>query len=91
MYEHGTCLKTYPKLRETLKRLGAAHTLAVVTSNPVLAAGKTLEVLALWGSLSGIVGLDTCLVSKPHAAPFLKAATLCGVSPSVCVPVGGSL
>ncbi|MDR2798844.1 MAG: HAD family hydrolase [Treponema sp.] len=88
LYEPGVYLKADPKLWETLKRLGAAHALAVVTNNPVLVARKTLAALGVKDLFQGIVGLDTCLVSKPHAAPFLKAAALCGVSPLACVSVG---
>jgi phosphoglycolate phosphatase/putative hydrolase of the HAD superfamily len=39
----------------------------------------------LFGAL---VGLDTCGVSKPHEAPFLRAAEILGVSPAACVSVG---
>ncbi|MDR2633537.1 MAG: HAD hydrolase-like protein [Treponema sp.] len=44
--------------------------------------------LGLGDLFQGIAGLDTCLVSKPHAAPYLKAAALCGVSPGACVSIG---
>jgi phosphoglycolate phosphatase/putative hydrolase of the HAD superfamily len=62
--------------------------LAVVTNNPVLIARKTLAVLGVEDCFSAVVGLDTCLVSKPHEAPFLKATALCGASPETCVAVG---
>ncbi|MDR2394466.1 MAG: HAD family hydrolase [Treponema sp.] len=88
LYEPEVYLKADPKLRETLKRLGATHVLAVVTNNPVLVARKPLAALGVEDRFQGIVGLDTCLVSKPHAAPFLKAVELCGVSPWACVSVG---
>ncbi|MDR0722052.1 MAG: HAD family hydrolase [Treponema sp.] len=88
LYEPGAYLKADPKLWETLNRLGAAHALVVVTNNPVLVARKTLAALGVGDLFQWIIGLDTCLVSKPHAAPFLKAAALCHVSPSACVSVG---
>ncbi|MDR3114315.1 MAG: HAD family hydrolase [Treponema sp.] len=88
LYEPGVYLKADPKLGETLKRLGAVYALALVTNNPVLVARKTLAALGVGECFQGIVGLDTCLVSKPHTAPFLKAAALCRVSPSACVSVG---
>lgn len=88
LYDPGAYLKADPRLRETLRVLRSSYTLAVVTNNPVLVAGKTLSVLGVGDLFSAIVGLDTCTVSKPHKAPFLKAAALCGASPQTCVAVG---
>jgi phosphoglycolate phosphatase/putative hydrolase of the HAD superfamily len=88
LYEPALYLKKDPKLRDTLKTLAASFSLAVVTNNPVLVACKTLAVLGVEDLFGILVGLDTCGVSKPHAAPFLKAAELLGVSPEACVSIG---
>jgi phosphoglycolate phosphatase/putative hydrolase of the HAD superfamily len=90
LYEPARYLKRDPKLRETLQALAAscAISMAVVTNNPVLVARKTLAVLGITDIFGVIVGLDTCGVSKPHAAPFLTAAELVGASPETCVSVG---
>jgi phosphoglycolate phosphatase/putative hydrolase of the HAD superfamily len=74
LYEPGRYLTADPKLRETLTGLQAK--LAVVTNNPVLIARKTLAVLGVEDCFSAVVGLDTCLESKPHEAHFFKATTL---------------
>jgi phosphoglycolate phosphatase/putative hydrolase of the HAD superfamily len=88
LYDPAHYLKADPRLRETLTLLQASCRLAVVTNNPVLVARKTLAVLGVEDCFSAIVGLDTCMVSKPHEAPFLKAADLCGALPETCVAVG---
>jgi phosphoglycolate phosphatase/putative hydrolase of the HAD superfamily len=88
LYDPARYLTADPKLQETLKGLQASCRLAVVTNNPVLVARKTLAALGVEDCFSAIVGLDTCMVSKPHEGPFLKAAALCGASPETCVAVG---
>jgi phosphoglycolate phosphatase/putative hydrolase of the HAD superfamily len=35
-----------------------------------------------------VVGLDTCGVSKPHEAPFIKTAELLGLPLNACVSIG---
>lgn len=81
-------LREDPKLRERLVSLRAFAGLAVVTNNPVLVARKTLTALGVIDCFSAVVGLDTCGVSKPHPAPFLKAAELLGAHPASCVSIG---
>ncbi|MDR0387705.1 MAG: HAD family hydrolase [Treponema sp.] len=88
LYEPALYLKKDPKLRNTLTALAGSFSLAVVTNNPVLVARKTLAALGVEDLFGVLVGLDTCGVSKPHAAPFLKAAELLGVSPETCVSIG---
>lgn len=88
LFEPARFLKGDPKLRETLTALAASFSLGVVTNNPVLVARKTLAVLGVEDLFSVLVGLDTCGVSKPHAAPFLKGAELLGASPEACVSIG---
>jgi phosphoglycolate phosphatase/putative hydrolase of the HAD superfamily len=95
LYEPADYLSPDPRLREALLALAASLSgssgrvpLVVVTNNPVLVAQKTLGVLGVADLFAAIVGLDTCGVSKPHSAPFLKAAELTGVEPAGCVSVG---
>jgi phosphoglycolate phosphatase/putative hydrolase of the HAD superfamily len=90
LYEPEVYLKADPVLRETLRLLTNDRSLAlgVVTNNPCLVARKTLAVLGVGDLFPVIVGLDTCMVSKPHQAPFLKAAELLGAPPEECVSIG---
>jgi phosphoglycolate phosphatase/putative hydrolase of the HAD superfamily len=86
LYTPESFLKPDPRLREALERLRPG--LAVVTNNPVSIARRTLACLGIADLFQVIVGLDTCKVSKPHEAPFLKAAELIGAAPVSCVSVG---
>jgi phosphoglycolate phosphatase/putative hydrolase of the HAD superfamily len=88
LIEPGRYLKADPKLREALGALAASFPLALVTNNPVLVARKTLSALGAEDLFRTIVGMDTCGVSKPHPAPFLKAAESLGLPPPVCVSIG---
>jgi len=76
------------KLRSALGLLSRRVALAVVTNNPFSVAVRTLCALGVEDLFHVIVGLDTCGVSKPHKAPFLKAAELCGIAAEHCVSVG---
>jgi phosphoglycolate phosphatase/putative hydrolase of the HAD superfamily len=82
-----------PRLRETLLRLSGegpcpVFRLAVVTNNPVSVARRTLRCLGVEDCFSVIAGLDTCMVSKPHRAPFQRASESLGLSPARCVSIG---
>ncbi|MDR0601393.1 MAG: HAD family hydrolase [Treponema sp.] len=88
LYEPERYLAPDPVLRLSLEELSSRYRLAVVTNNPLSIAERTLACLAVRDLFDVIVGLDTCFVSKPHREPFLKAAELLGVSPSLCVSVG---
>jgi phosphoglycolate phosphatase/putative hydrolase of the HAD superfamily len=88
LLEPGDFLGEDPKLRETLNTLRADYALALVTNNPVLVARKTLRALGVEELFPVIVGMDTCKVSKPHRAPYLKAAELLGLDPPGCVSIG---
>jgi phosphoglycolate phosphatase/putative hydrolase of the HAD superfamily len=88
LYEPARFLKKDPELRETLTALGGSFSLAVVTNNPVLVARKTLAALGVEDLFGAVVGLDTCGVSKPHMAPFLKGAERLGAPPEACVSIG---
>ncbi|GHU79066.1 haloacid dehalogenase [Spirochaetia bacterium] len=88
LYEPERYLAFDPKLRETLARLAVPYKLAVVTNNPVSVARRTLACLGVDDLIPLIVGLDTCKVSKPHEAPFRRAAELCGAPVPSCVSIG---
>jgi phosphoglycolate phosphatase/putative hydrolase of the HAD superfamily len=88
LYEPSRYLKPDPLLRKTLKLLASAFSFALVTNNPVLVAQKTLAALDIGDLFSIIVGLDTCRVSKPHTAPFLKAVETLGVPAGECIALG---
>jgi phosphoglycolate phosphatase/putative hydrolase of the HAD superfamily len=93
LYEPERYLSEDKKLRITLEKLAAPHPagrsrLAVITNNPVSVARRTLAALGIGEYFTALVGLDTCGVSKPHEAPFLKAAELCGACAADCLSVG---
>jgi phosphoglycolate phosphatase/putative hydrolase of the HAD superfamily len=93
LYQPERYLREDPRLRETLLRLvgeGAVpfFFLAVVTNNPVSIARRTLRCLGVEDCFSVIIGLDTCMVSKPHRLPFQRAAESLGLSPVRCVSIG---
>jgi phosphoglycolate phosphatase/putative hydrolase of the HAD superfamily len=88
LYEPEKYLRADPALRSALEGLSSRYKLALVTNNPLSIAERTLVCLSVRDLFFVIVGLDTCLVSKPHEAPFLKAAELLGFPPSECVSVG---
>jgi phosphoglycolate phosphatase/putative hydrolase of the HAD superfamily len=88
LYEPERYLRPDRKLRASLNALAPSFGLAVVTNNPVSVARRTLACLGVEDFFRVIVGLDTCGVSKPHEAPFRRAAGLLGVPPAACVSVG---
>jgi phosphoglycolate phosphatase/putative hydrolase of the HAD superfamily len=88
LYEPERYLGPDRKLRFSLNALAPLFALAVVTNNPVSIARRTLARLGVEDLFKVIVGLDTCGVSKPHEAPFRRAAELLGVPLTACVSVG---
>ncbi len=86
------------QLIETLKNLQSKYQLICVTNNPVLPARKTLEAIGISDFFPEIVGLDTCLKSKPAIEPFQTAVEwlfksacdrgLEGISAENCLAVG---
>jgi phosphoglycolate phosphatase/putative hydrolase of the HAD superfamily len=88
LYRPEAYLAADTRLRTALAALAVRFRLAVVTNNPVSVAGRTLAVLGVGDLFTAVVGLDTCGVSKPHEAPFRKAAELCGSAAAGCVSVG---
>ena len=88
LYEPERYLARDPRLRSTLEQLAACYALALVTNNPVSIAKRTLAALGVADVIPALVGLDTSGVSKPHEAPFRRAADLCRAAPEACVSVG---
>lgn len=76
------------KLIKTLGELQKKFKLICVTNNPVLPARKTLEAIGVSEFFPEIVGLDTCLKSKPALEPFERAVELLGCSTENCLAVG---
>lgn len=78
----------------TLKNLQSKYQLICVTNNPVLPARKTLEAIGISDFFPEIVGLDTCLKSKPALAPFktavewLSKSSEAGVKAENCLAIG---
>jgi phosphoglycolate phosphatase/putative hydrolase of the HAD superfamily len=88
IYEPERFITKDKKLGETLAELSRLFILGVVTNNPVLVARKTLAALGVEGRLPILVGLDTCMVAKPHKTPFIKFAELANVPAGTCVSIG---
>jgi phosphoglycolate phosphatase/putative hydrolase of the HAD superfamily len=88
LIEPGRYVGEDPELRKTLLALGRSVPLALVTNNPALVVRKTLACLGVSGLFVAELGLDTCGISKPHQAPYLKAVELLSVSPEACVSIG---
>jgi phosphoglycolate phosphatase/putative hydrolase of the HAD superfamily len=88
LYEPSRYLKADPVLGKTLDVLASSFSFALVTNNPVSVARKTLAVLGVAEFFTIMVGLDTCKVSKPHRAPFLKAREALGIPAGECIALG---
>ena len=78
------------QLIETLKILQSKYKLICVTNNPVLPARKTLDAIGVSEFFPDIVGLDTCLKSKPALEPFQTAVERLGegIKAENCLAVG---
>jgi phosphoglycolate phosphatase/putative hydrolase of the HAD superfamily len=76
------------RLKETLEKLSGNYFLGLVTNNPVLVALKTITALGVAEYFPIIVGLDTCMISKPDEKPFLKFLELSKTASETCVSIG---
>ena len=76
------------RLIETLCQLSKSFNLICVTNNPVFTARKTLDAIGISDFFPQIVGLDTCLKSKPALEPFQKACELTQTRPNQCIAIG---
>jgi phosphoglycolate phosphatase/putative hydrolase of the HAD superfamily len=76
------------ELRKAMLLLAARFSLGLYTNNPVLVARKTLACLGVEDCFPVIVGLDTCLVSKPNELSLRKTVELLGTDITSCVSIG---
>lgn len=81
-------LERDPRLARALEALRTRGPLAVVTNNPVAVAGRILETLGVAELFDEVIGLDTCMKSKPHRDIFLGACARIGRKPDECVSIG---
>ena len=76
------------RLIQTLRQLSKSFKLICVTNNPVFTARKTLDAIGISEFFPQIVGLDTCLKSKPALEPFEEACRILQVAPKECIAIG---
>ena len=88
LMEPADFLKRDEKLRTTLETLSQKFKLICVTNNPVFTARKTLDAIGISEFFPEIVGLDTCLKSKPAVEPFMKACEITQTQPQNCIAIG---
>ena len=88
LMEPADFLKRDEQLIQTLSVLSKSFNLICVTNNPVFTARKTLDAIGISEFFPEIVGLDTCLKSKPALEPFEKACELTDTAPQDCIAIG---
>ena len=88
LYRPEEFLRKDEKLRKTLLRLATRFSLGLYTNNPVRVARKTLACLGVEDRFPVIVGLDTCLVSKPNELSLRRTVELLGVDMANCISIG---
>ncbi|MGI5173800.1 HAD family hydrolase [Treponema sp. OMZ 840] len=81
-------LKTDKKLCAVLARLAESHKLICITNNPVSVGRKTLKALGADPFFSGVIGLDTCGISKPDIKIFELAVKQAAASVERCISIG---
>ncbi|MDA8129761.1 MAG: HAD-IA family hydrolase [Betaproteobacteria bacterium] len=75
-----------PELLDALERRGLAW--GVVTNKPARFTEPLMSILDLAERAACIVSGDTAPQPKPHPAPMLAAADLCGAKPETCLYLG---
>lgn len=79
----------FPGILDLLAELEARQLKwGVVTNKPARFTEPLMSVLDLAERAACIVSGDTCPQSKPHPAPMLCAAELCGATPAQCLYLG---
>ncbi len=73
LFEPADYLKKDQKLIETLQKLQSRFVMTCVTNNPVEPARKTLQAIGISDFFKTIIGLDTCMLSKPSKTILDKA------------------
>ena len=91
LYADNICCHSKPfpgilELLDALERRGLAW--GVVTNKPARFTEPLMSVLDLAERAACIISGDTCPQPKPHPAPMLAAAELCGLAPEQCLYVG---
>ena len=81
-------LKKDDRLADTLARLAKQYRLICVTNNPVQAARQTLRAIGVSELLPDIIGLDTCMKSKPAREVLDRAIERTCCTYKECVSVG---
>ncbi|MGN0728413.1 HAD family hydrolase [Treponema sp.] len=76
------------RLRKFLEKLGKSFNLICVTNNPVKAARRTLEAAGISDVIPDVIGLDTCMKSKPAIEMLELAAKKTSSNFCECVSVG---
>ena len=75
-------------LKATLEKLTIGRRIAAVTNNPASIGVRTLSALGVFEFFSIVVGLDTCMISKPAEEPFRYALKSLESHPNSAVCVG---
>jgi phosphoglycolate phosphatase len=91
LYAANICLHSQPfpgipELLAALEARGLAW--GVVTNKPARFTEPLMSILDLAERAACIVSGDTCPQPKPHPAPMLAAAELCGAAPAACLYLG---
>ena len=81
-------LKKDERLIASLLELKKSYKLICLTNNPVTAARKTLKAIGVDTIITDIVGLDTCMKSKPAIETLEKVREITGTPYENCISIG---
>jgi 2-phosphoglycolate phosphatase len=91
LYAENICRhsRPFPGILELLAALETRQLKwGVVTNKPARFTEPLMSILDLAERATCIVSGDTCAQPKPHPAPMLTAAELCGATPAQCLYLG---
>ena len=91
LYAENICRhsRPFPGILDLLSELEARQLKwGVVTNKPARFTEPLMSILDLAERAACIVSGDTCPQPKPHPAPMLAAAELCGATPAQCLYLG---
>ena len=91
LYAENICRhsRPFPGILDLLAELEARGLKwGVVTNKPARFTEPLMSILDLAERAACIVSGDTCQAPKPHPAPMLAAAELCGAPPAQCLYLG---
>ncbi|MBI4168182.1 MAG: TIGR02253 family HAD-type hydrolase [Candidatus Aenigmarchaeota archaeon] len=86
-----TMLKTYPNVKQVLKKLRKNYKLAILSDAPVLQAWTRLVEMGLENFFDTVVTYDDTHKAKPHPKPFRKTLRKLNAKPGEVVMVGDNL